>query len=55
MTFRELLRSLRVNSGDELPYSIELTRKLEDLRKISLNLVCILRLSVSRTTEMCID
>jgi hypothetical protein len=39
--FRELVRSLRINPGDEPPFSVELTRELEDLRKISLNLVCV--------------
>ncbi|KAF8547961.1 hypothetical protein OG21DRAFT_825735 [Imleria badia] len=37
--FRELVRSLRTISGDEPPFFVELTRELEDLRKISLNLL----------------
>ncbi|KAI9566774.1 hypothetical protein HD554DRAFT_1058173 [Boletus coccyginus] len=37
--FRELVRSLRINSGDESTVSVELARELEDLRKIALNLV----------------
>lgn len=39
--FRELVRSLRINPGDEPPLSVELTRELKDLRKITLNFVCV--------------
>ncbi|KAF8442352.1 hypothetical protein L210DRAFT_804763, partial [Boletus edulis BED1] len=37
--FRELVGSLQIKSGTEPPFSVELTRELEDLRKITLNLL----------------
>ncbi|KAG6373462.1 hypothetical protein JVT61DRAFT_6615 [Boletus reticuloceps] len=47
--FRELVDSLQINSGTEPPFSVELTRELEDLRKIILNLLmAFLTLVISR-------
>lgn len=36
---RELDHSLRINSRDEPPFSVELAKQLEDLRKVSMDLV----------------
>ena len=49
---RGRIRSLQIDSTTETPFSVELVKELEDLRKFSLNLVGTLRLLVLPAIEV---